>query len=570
MKLSGAVRRFVFFTGKGGVGKTTVASAVAVSLADEGKRVLLISTDPASNLDEIFGIPLTSSPSQIPGISKLFALNINPETAAVNYRERIVGPYRSLLPKDAVMSIEEQLSGACTMEVATFDEFSKFIGDPQATDKFDHIIFDTAPTGHTMRLLSLPAAWSDFLSSSSSITTCLGPLAGLREQKILYGRARNRLTDSEMTTMVLVSRPDKSALFEAERTSLELSAQGISNQYLVLNGVFETDESGDPTAIEICEQQQDAIEKMPEGLKHLERFDFALQPFNPIGVGELRAFMSGKAKAEASNGQYGIDMQYMPSFENMIDALAVEGHGIIMTMGKGGVGKTTVASMIAVALSNRGYSVHLTTTDPAGKFYMDPLPPNLRVSKIDAELETAAYVQDVLRISAPGLDDEGMKLLEEDLRSPCTQEIAVFRAFSEVVAEGENGFVVIDTAPTGHTLLLLDAAESYHREVLRSTGNSPENIKRLLPRLKDRKLTKIVIVTLPEPTPVHEAAQLQSDMIRAGITPFAWIVNRSLIPLHIQDHTLAHRRAGELRYFAEVAGISNRTFLVGWKTERNI
>ncbi len=561
--------RFVFFTGKGGVGKTTLASAFAVSLSDEGKNVLLVSTDPASNLDEMFDISLTSSPSQVPEVLKLFALNINPEMSAINYRERIVGPYRALLPQETVASIEEQLSGACTTEVASFDEFSKLMGDSHATEKFDHVVFDTAPTGHTLRLLSLPAAWSDFLNSSSSVTTCLGPLAGLGGQRALYDEARRALSNGEITTIVLVARPDNSTLFEAERTSLELSAQGISNQYLVLNGIFRTPGSNDPVAIKIQKQQLSAIEKMPERLKRLKRFDFALKSFNPIGVAELRAFLNGNHIVEAPHGPDKTDLHDTPSFDSLIDALAVEGHGIIMTMGKGGVGKTTIASMIAAALSNRGYSVHLTTTDPAGKFDQEAFPPDLRVSRIDPVAETAVYMEDVIRSSSAGLDNEGMKLLKEDLRSPCTQEIAVFRAFAEVMTEGDSSFIVIDTAPTGHTLLLLDAAESYHREVLRSARNSPENVRRLLPRLRNQRLTKVIIVTLPEPTPVHESAQLQSDLLRAGIKPYAWVVNRSLAPLRVHEPTLAHRRAEEYRYINEVTGMSDRTFLVSWNADKS-
>jgi arsenite-transporting ATPase len=210
--------RNLFFTGKGGVGKTSVACATAIALADRGRRVLLVSTDPASNLDEVLETPLASEPRAVSGVERLFAQNIDPEAAAHAYRERTVGPYRGVLPAAAVRSIEEQLSGACTVEIAAFDEFSKLLAAPRESDTFDHVVFDTAPTGHTLRLLELPAAWSGFLESNVGGTSCLGPLAGLSAQQALYERARQALTDAATTALVLVARADRASLREAERT----------------------------------------------------------------------------------------------------------------------------------------------------------------------------------------------------------------------------------------------------------------------------------------------------------------------------------------------------------------
>src|SRR5512136_755905 len=230
--------RVLFFTGKGGVGKTSLACSMAVALAAQGKRVLLVSTDPASNLDEVLGVTLSGTPTAVPGADGLFALNIDPEAAAAAYRDRVVGPYRGILPEAAVNSMEEQLSGACTVEIAAFDEFTKLLGDVDATAGFDHIIFDTAPTGHTLRLLKLPAAWTGFIATNTTGTSCLGPLAGLQDQKALYDASLRTLSDATSTTFVLVSRPEASALAEADRTRAELAEMGVTHQHLFLNGVF--------------------------------------------------------------------------------------------------------------------------------------------------------------------------------------------------------------------------------------------------------------------------------------------------------------------------------------------
>jgi arsenite-transporting ATPase len=566
MSLIDRAPRHLFFTGKGGVGKTSVACATALGLAERGRRVLLVSTDPASNLDEVLATPLGASPAQVAGAPGLFALNIDPEEAARAYRERMVGPYRGVLPDAAVRSIEEQLSGACTVEIAAFDEFSKLLGDDAATADFDHVVFDTAPTGHTLRLLELPAAWTTFLESNVGGTSCLGPLAGLAAQKSLYDASRAALVDGDRTTLVLVSRPERSALAEAGRTQRELAALAIWRQELVLNGLFEAQDRGDPIAVALEERGRRALQEMPEAIASLPRTELPLLPFGLVGVDALRSLMASPTSREAPRLAQTDASPVLSPLSTLIPDLARAGRGVVMTMGKGGVGKTSVAVAVAVALAERGYPVHLTTTDPAAhvKEALGNVPTNLRVSRIDPEVETRAYVEDALRVAGPSLDEAGRALLEEDLRSPCTEEVAVFRAFARVVDEGERGFVVIDTAPTGHTLLLLDAAESYHREVLRTSGRAPEEVRRLLPRLRDRDFTRILLVTLPEATPVHEAAMLQRDLARAEIQPFAWVVNQALSPVEVTDPVLRERRAHEARYLREVAALAPRVVLIPW------
>ncbi|MBS2032584.1 MAG: arsenical pump-driving ATPase [Deltaproteobacteria bacterium] len=562
--------RILFFTGKGGVGKTSAACATAIALADAGKRVLLVSTDPASNLDEVLGVKLASAPKAVKAVPRLSALNIDPEQAARDYRERVVGPYRKLLPTAAIASMEEQLSGACTVEIAAFDEFSKLLGDPAATSGFDHVIFDTAPTGHTLRLLELPAAWTNFIDTNVGGTSCLGPLAGLEDQKALYARSNEALRDPRQTTLVLVARPEASSLAEAERTRGELELLGVSNVRLILNGVFHASDPGDATAVAMEARGREALDAMPKGLRQLRRIEVPLLPFGLVGVGALRKL--GTSDVEGDHVARRRTTRELPgeSLDDLVDALAEQRRGVIMTMGKGGVGKTTVAACIAGALSRRGLPVTLTTTDPAAHVEqavreLGARAAKLRVTRIDPALETRRYTEEVLATAGVGLDAQGRALLEEDLRSPCTEEIAVFRAFAETVAQGEDRFVVIDTAPTGHTLLLLDAAESYHREVLRKPSGSPEAVQRLLPRLRDPKFTRILLVTLPEATPIHEAMQLERDLARADIKPFAWLVNQTLTPLHLTDPLLRARRDHEGRYLSEVAAHAKRVALLAWE-----
>ena len=563
--------RILFFTGKGGVGKTSLACSTAVALAGGGKRVLLVSTDPASNLDEVLGVTLSGTPTAVPGADGLFALNIDPEAAAAAYRDRVVGPYRGVLPEAAVNSMEEQLSGACTVEIAAFDEFTKLLGDANATAGFDYIIFDTAPTGHTLRLLKLPAAWTGFIATNTSGTSCLGPLAGLQDQKALYDASLATLSDATSTTLVLVSRPEVSALAEADRTRAELADMGVSNQYLFVNGVFITRDRSDPAARALEQRGREALEKTPEGLRKLPTFEVPLLPYAPMGVRNLRAVFTDGAVGDAPvQRASGHAATAAPPLAELIDEIEKAGHGVVMTMGKGGVGKTTVASAIAVELAHRGHRVHLSTTDPAAHLShtIGTTVPGLSVSRIDPAVETRLYSEQVMAKSAPNLDEHGKALLEEDLRSPCTEEIAVFSAFAKTVARGENEFVVLDTAPTGHTLLLLDAAESYHREVSRTMSDMPEAVRRLLPRLRDAAFTRVLLVTLPEATPVHEAARLQDDLLRAGIKPFAWVVNQTFSQEGFRDPVLVERGVRELPFIAEVRNkLSDRFALVPWKLE---
>lgn len=561
--------RILFFTGKGGTGKTSLACAAAIGMARAGKRVLLVSTDPASNLDEVLGVGLNGEPSEVPGAPGLFALNIDPEAAARAYRERVIGPYRGILPAAALNSMEEQLSGACTLEIAAFDEFTKLLGDSRATAEFDHILFDTAPTGHTLRLLKLPAAWTGFIAGNTTGTSCLGPLSGLAAQKSLYDSSLRALTDPATTTVILVSRPENSALAEAGRTGVELDEMGIANQWLFLNGVFKAQDRTDAAARSLEARGREALSKMPRKLASLPRIEIPLLPYAPMGVENLAGVFGGSSPVRGAFS-VGRHRPAGPGLSRLIDEIEKLGRGVIMTMGKGGVGKTTIASAIAVELARRGHPVHLSTTDPAAHVAatVESPVPGLTVNRIDPAAEVRRYTAAVMEKAGTGLDEQGRALLEEDLRSPCTEEVAVFSAFAHTVAAGENGFVVLDTAPTGHTILLLDAAEAYHRDVTRTMSDLPEALLHLLPRLRDPDFTRVLLVTLPEATPVHEAGRLQQDLLRAGITAYAWIVNQSFAGDGFHDPVLVERGLREEPYLAEVRErLATRLAIIPWKPE---
>ncbi len=548
--------RCLFFTGKGGVGKTSIACAAAVEMASAGKNVLLVSTDPASNVGQVFGITIGNHITPIDAVPNLSALEIDPQAAAQGYRDRIVGPVRGVLPEAVVKGIEEQLSGACTTEIAAFDEFTELLVGTPATARFDHIVFDTAPTGHTIRLLQLPGAWSGFLEAGKGDASCLGPLAGLEKQRSRYKTAVQALADPARTRLVLVARAQGATLREADRTHQELAAIGLTQQYLVVNGVLNAEDlQADPLAEAIFEREQRALVAMPQALRGLPRDQVALKPFNLVGLDALRHLLRDERKPAAEDVREPWVAPEAPSLAQLVDDIAAEGHGLVMLMGKGGVGKTTMAAAVAVELARRGLPVHLTTSDPAAHLAqtLEGTLESLTLSRIDPQEVTARYREHVLNTKGVGLDAEGRALLEEDLRSPCTEEIAVFQAFSRIIREAGRKFVVMDTAPTGHTLLLLDATGAYHRDIVRQMGDKGVHFTTPMMQLQDPRQTKVLIVTLAETTPVLEAAHLQADLRRAGIEPWAWVVNNSVAASQPRAPLLRLRAAHELREIDAVA-----------------
>ena len=556
--------KYLFFTGKGGVGKTSIACATAVGLADKGKKILLISTDPASNLQDVFNQSLNGHGSEIAEIPGLTVVNLDPEQAAAEYRERVIAPFRGKLPESVIQNMEEQLSGSCTVEIAAFNEFSDFITDVQKQSEFDHIIFDTAPTGHTLRMLQLPSAWSTFISESTHGASCLGQLSGLEERKEIYKKAVETLSDTGATRLMLVSRPETAPLKEAARSSHELQLLGIKNQILIINGVLQQLDKNDSVSSQLHERQQKALQSMPAELSGYPLYHVPLRSYNLSSIANIRRMLYSDSLSSEVN--------YKPvaspkGVDEMVDDLYTSGKRVIFTMGKGGVGKTTLATEIALKLTKLGAKVHLTTTDPANHLnYELAVKAGITVSRIDEAEVLEKYKNEVRNKAAEAVTAEDMEDIEEDLRSPCTQEIAVFKAFAEIVDKAETEIVVIDTAPTGHTLLLLDATQSYHKEVERTQGEVTGAVANLLPRLRNSKETEVVIVTLPEATPVFEAERLQMDLQRAGINNKWWVVNACLSLTDTQNSFLKAKAQNELVWIKKVEQLSQgNTALIEWR-----
>ncbi len=556
--------KYLFFTGKGGVGKTSVACAISVSLADQGKKVLLVSTDPASNLQDVFETDLSGKGEKIAAVPNLLVANLDPVKAAAEYKESVVAPYRGTLPDSVIKNMEEQLSGACTVEIAAFNEFTAFLADKETETKYDYIVFDTAPTGHTLRMLQLPSAWTHFISENTHGASCLGQLSGLEEKKDLYKQAVETLSDRTKTTLMLVSTPESTPLAEARRASGELKDIGMGNQRLLLNGILLSFIESDETEKAFFMKQQAALSNMPEELKALPVYQIPLRAYNIIGVSNVRQFLTNDA-AEPAESQEHVDIQF--SLKDVVEDICQTDKKVIFTMGKGGVGKTSIAAAIALGLSQKGKKVHLATTDPAAHLqYVISQSENITISNIDEEKELVKYKEQVLSKARETMSEEDLAYIEEDLRSPCTQEIAVFRAFAEVVDRSENEVVVIDTAPTGHTLLLLDATQSYHREVERTQGEVEKAVKKLLPRLRNANETQVIIVTLPEATPVFEAMRLAEDLDRANIKSKWWIINKSIYLTATESSFLKAKASNEVRWIQKVANISKGNFaVIGWK-----
>lgn len=557
--------QFLFFTGKGGVGKTSLSCAVALALAETGKRVLLVSTDPASNLDEMLGTKLCDRPTPVAGAPNLSAMNIDPDKAAEGYRARVIGQLGPDADEAEKATVREQLSGACTIEIAAFDEFVGLLaGDAEC---FDHVIFDTAPTGHTLRLLSLPRAWTGFLQGNERGASCLGPHSGLKMQEARFRRALAALADPAQTSIILVTRADRGAVREAARTSAELRSLGLGNQRLVVNGVFHASVAGDAVADGLARDHAAVIASLPVPLAALQRSEVPLRSFDMVGLPALRALFQDEAPIAAAELPAMIDAA---GLDAMVDDLARAGRGLVMVMGKGGVGKTTVAAAVAIGLVKRGHKVHLTTTDPAAhvSLVVEGRLDGLTVDRIDPVAETARYVEKVMATKGRDLDDADRALMREDLASPCTEEVAVFHAFSRIVAEARGAFVVMDTAPTGHTLLLLDATGAYHRQMTQDMGAVQGRIVTPLMRLQDPEYTKVILVALPETTPVSEAAGLQDDLRRAKIEPWAWVVNRSLGRSGTADPLLQRRIAGEATQIARIrGGLARRMYLLPFRAK---
>ena len=556
--------KYLFYTGKGGVGKTSTACATAVNLADRGKKVLLISTDPASNLQDVFNTEINNKGVQIKEVPNLVVANLDPIRAAAEHRESVIAPYRGKLPEAVLNNMEEQLSGSCTVEIAAFNEFSKFITDEKGQDEYDHIIFDTAPTGHTLRMLQLPAAWSNFISENTHGASCLGQLSGLESQREIYKKAVETLGDAVLTTLILIARPEITPLKEAERASKELSEIGVNNQIMIINGVMSSYD--DSISESLYKKQQKSLSEIPHGLQGIITYMVPLRAYSITGMENVRALLTKDSYNLCSEK---INAESIPGLKDVIEDLYKSNKKVIFTMGKGGVGKTTIAAAIALGLSSKGKKVHLTTTDPAAHLkYIINESENITMSHIDENAELEKYKSDVLSKARETMADDDIAYVEEDLKSPCTQEIAVFRAFAEIVDKAGDEIVVVDTAPTGHTLLLLDSTQSYNKEIKRSQGDVPKAVRKLLPRLKDDNETEVIIVTLAEATPVYEATRLEEDLKRAKIATKWWVINSSLHATRTTNKLLSAKASNEIEWINKVYDHANGKFaIIPWSAD---
>jgi len=557
--------KYLFFTGKGGVGKTSSACATAVTLADTGSKVLLVSTDPASNLQDVFSTELNNKGVEIEGVPNLVVANLDPIEAANEYKESVIAPYRGLMPDDVLENMEEQLSGSCTVEIAAFNEFSKFITDKEINETYDYILFDTAPTGHTLRMLQLPSAWDNFISDSTHGASCLGQLSGLEDKKEVYKQAVKTLASKELTTLILVTRPEITPLKEAARASKELAEIGVLNQALIVNGLIEGYD--DAISESLYKKQEKAMAQMPEILKSLTAYRIPLRAYNITGMDNVRSLLTTDKVTMSTET---VTADSIDGLKDVIEDLYKSDKKVIFTMGKGGVGKTTIAAAIALGLAAKGKKVHLTTTDPAAHLdYIVKEHEGITMSRIDEAKELAKYRDELLGNALKNnLSEEDISYIEEDLRSPCTQEIAVFRAFAEIVDKADNEVVVIDTAPTGHTLLLLDSTQSYNNEIKRSSGDIPESARKLLPRLRNKEETEVLIITLPEATPVYEAMRLEDDLKRAGIATKWWVVNSSMYRTGTTNTMLAAKASNEIEWINKIDERSKGNFaLMAWSPD---
>jgi arsenite-activated ATPase arsA len=559
-----ASTKYLFFTGKGGVGKTSIACATAVALADAGEKILLVSTDPASNLQDVFGVSLNDAGVAIAEVPGLVVANLDPLTAAAEYRESVIGAYRGKLPDSAIQNVEEQLSGSCTVEIAAFNAFSEFLTNAEKAEKFDHIIFDTAPTGHTLRMLQLPSAWSGFISESKHGASCLGQLSGLEDKKEMYKKAVHTLADSRLTTLILVTRPETAPIREAQRASHELEALEIRNQVLVINGLLETYDVNDAVETALFKKQQSAVQEIPHNLVKQSVTMVPLRAYNITGLDNVRQLLSYSGYTTAVSTLQRPDAY---ALSDVVDEIEESNKKVIFTMGKGGVGKTTIAAAIALGLHRKGRKVRLATTDPADHLNLViGQQEGISVSHIDEKGELKKYQEEVLTKARQTMPEDDLEYVKEDLRSPCTQEIAVFRAFADIVAKSRDEIVVLDTAPTGHTILLLESTQNYNQQIENSGGAVSDAEKELLPRLKDSNETEVIIVTLAETTPFYEAKRLLDDLKRAGLAVRWWVINASYSMADTKSDFLRAKATAELQWIHEVDNISDGQYaIIPWK-----
>lgn len=572
---------YLFFSGKGGVGKTTMACATAVAEADAGRKTLIVTTDPASNLADVFEQPIGHQVTPIAGVPNLWAMEIDPDKATEEYRERILGPFRAIMPEDVVKVLEEQFQSPCTTEMASFDRFVDFMdrGD------FDLVIFDTAPTGHTIRLLELPVDWSRHIEESAkgSGQTCLGPVQAIQESKAKYDRAIALLTNPAHTRFIFVLQPEQTAIFETERSAKELQGIGVQSQELIVNGILPVEACDQPFFRKRHEMQQRHQAEIRS------RFPLPIREML-LRDGEVKGIASLREVAEALRGDgsgslASVAREVEPIGEVIPSSLPASellklltpqngtGKAVFFT-GKGGVGKTVVSCAAALCLARQGVRALLLTTDPAAHIgqVLDvpvgdrpaPVPstPGLWGARIDAKQATEEYKARILAEAKGRYSEDMLLAIREELESPCTEEMAAFDKFLAYLDSAEYDVVVFDTAPTGHTLRLLELPFDYSQQVklmVTTTqqggalrAETQDRFNRVIARLRDPERTVFAFVLYPESTPVVEAYRASQDLAAAGI-PTQFVVANQVIPADLATNSFFRsRQAMQTRYLREV------------------
>lgn len=548
--------KYLFFTGKGGVGKTTISSFIALNLAENGKKVALVSTDPASNLQDVFQMELSNKLTKYQPIPNLSIANFDPIAAAEDYKAQSIEPYEGILPEDVLSEMKEQLSGSCTVEVAAFNEFTNFLSDKTLEQEFDFIIFDTAPTGHTLRMLELPSAWTDYLNTTSNDASCLGQLSGLDENRDKYNSALEKLRNQDDTTMMLVARPSHSSIYEIQRAQQELQQLSISKFKVIINNYIE--ESHGLISSQMKSEQDKNINHFTEWLNNNHAYYVPYKKQKEEGIESLTNLLNDDNVIE--NDDFIVEDH--PQFNKLIDEIENSKVQYLFTMGKGGVGKTTVATQLATALSNKGHRVLLATTDPTKEINVETTS-NLNTAYIDEEQALEKYKKEVLATVNDDTPQDDIDYIMEDLKSPCTEEIAFFKAFSDIMENQEDmDYVIVDTAPTGHTLLLLDSSENHHKELKKKSTQTTSNVETLLPKIQNKNLTQMIIVTLAEKTPYLESKRLAEDLNRANIGHNWWVVNQSLVTLNQRDDLFSNKKEDESIWINKIKNESLDNYFV--------
>lgn len=569
--------KFIFFSGKGGVGKTSMASTTSVYNANKGLKTLIVTTDPASNLSDVFEQEIGHKITKINNIENLYAMEIDPNEATNEYKERLLAPMRDLFNEEMIKIADEQLSGPCTEEMASFDKFIDFM----EIDEYDVIIFDTAPTGHTIRLLELPIDWSKHIEENKTGSTCMGPVSMINESKDKFDRAISKLRDKNLTDFVFVMQPEQTSLEETVRASKELLELQIPTSRIIINGFIPKEEAITDFFKSRYDMQQIYFEKAKETFKELpidtmELFDNELKGVEKFKLcGEI---LFDKKKVDTiSKVDFDSSTQINISKNENAKSLILPNKNEtknIFFSGKGGVGKTVMACITAVKCAKEGYKTLLLTTDPAShigkvlerEIFDNPVKidglDNLYASKIDPKVAFEEYKESVLKDARDKFSKETILAMEEELNSPCTEEMASFQKFISFASEDEFDVIVFDTAPTGHTLRLLELPMDWAKQIQMKAGISQniseqdklqkEKFDKVIENLKNPEKTTFSFVMYPEKTPIIEAFRASEELKTLGINTQMVVANLIIPQEFATTPFFKNRKNMQNKYLTEI------------------